>query len=112
MGNGTLVVMVVFIEMFLHYFPWRMILHGKKLPRLLAYGLGVLGLMGPFTAWLMERGNQEIAIMLWVVICAGGLAVGLLYLFDWVVNLVWARHECEQRERLLQEQLDGKSKPA
>jgi hypothetical protein len=111
-SNGILVVMVVFIEMFLHYFPWRMILHGKELPRLLAYGLGVLGLMGPFTAWLMERGDQGIAIMLWEVVCAGGLAVGLLYLFDWVINQVWAKHESEQRERLLQEQLDGKGKSA
>lgn len=111
-SNDILVVVVVFIEMFLHYFPWRMVLHGRELPRLLAYGLGVLGLMGPFTAWLIDRSNQGIAIMLWVVLCAGGLAVGLLYLLDWVINQVWSKRESEQRERLLQEQLDGKGKSA
>lgn len=111
MGNGVLVVVVVFIEMFLHYFPWRLIF-GKDLPRLLAYGFGVLGLMVPFTVWLLERGNQEIAIMLWLVLSAGGLAVGALYLFDWVIIQVWSKREAEQRERELMERLDGKSQSA
>ncbi len=111
MNNNVLVVVVVFIEMFEHYFPWRSIF-GKELPRLLAYVLGVLGLMVPFTAWLLERGNREIAIILWVVLSAGGLAVGALYLFDWLINQVWGKREAEQRERVLMEQLDGKSQSA
>jgi hypothetical protein len=111
MSNGVLVVVVVFVEMFLHYFPWRLIF-GKELPRLLAYGLGVLGLMVPFTVWLLEHGNNEIAIMLWMVLSAGGLAVGTLYLLDWVINLVWGKREAEQREQVLLEQLNGKGQSA
>jgi hypothetical protein len=108
MSKGAMVVMVVFIEMFLHYFPWRLILRGRELPRLIAYGLGALGLMGPFTAWLIEHGNIEIAITLWMILPAGGLAVGLLYLLDWMINQVWGKQEAEQREAALTERLDGK----
>lgn len=108
MSKGVLVVLVVFIEMFLHYFPWRLILRGRELPRLVAYGLGVLGLMGPFTAWLLERGDVEVVITLWIVLPAGGLAVGALYLFDWAITQAWGKRESEQRERALMEKLDGK----
>jgi len=89
-----------------------MILHGKKLPRLLAYGLGVLGADGSVHGMVdgtRQPGDCDYAVGGHLRRRSGS---GLLYLFDWVVNLVWARHECEQRERLLQEQLDGKSKPA
>lgn len=110
MSNVVLVILVVLAEMFLHYFPWRLVLRGKELPRLIAYGLGVLGLMGPFTAWLLERSHRDIAIMLWAVLSAGGLAVGALYLFDWTVNLMWRKREAEQLERARKEH--GKSKLA
>lgn len=64
------------------------------------------------TAWLIERGDTRIVIMLWLVLSAGGLAVGLLYLLDWVINQVWGKREAEQREQMLLEQRDGKSKSA
>jgi hypothetical protein len=112
MSDIVLVIMVVFVEMFLHYFPWRLILRGRELPRLAAYTLGVLGLMGPFTAWLIERGNGEIAMILWIVIVAGGAAVTLLYLLDWVITLAWGKRESEEREHALLGQRNGESESA
>ena len=111
MSDELLVVLVVFIEMFLHYFPWRLVLR-RDLPRLVAYMLGVLGMMGPFTAWLINHNDSQVATMLWLVLGAGGFAVASLYLLDWVIGQVWGKREAEQREQLLQEQRDGKSRPA
>src|SRR3990172_4310009 len=79
MNIVTLIALVVFIEAFLHYCPWRLILGGKDLPRVIAYMLGVLGLMVPFTAWLIENGELIIVRTLWLVIISGGLSVMVAY---------------------------------
>ena len=109
MSNVVLAILVVLAEMFLHYFPWRLVLRGHELPRLLAYGFGVLGLMVPFTAWLLERDYDKVAIMLWVVLSAGGLAVGLCWLFDWAINRIWKERERKALENLKRKR-NGKSK--
>jgi len=109
MNITALIVLVVFIEAFLHYFPWRLILAGKELPRVLAYMLGVLGLMVPFSAWLFENGEWIIVRTLWLVIVSGGLSVMAAYGLDKVLDLHWRVMESDQREKTLQEQLNGQS---
>lgn len=102
MNNTSLIVTVMILEGLLHYFPWKMLLRGRELPRVAAYILGVLGLMVPFTAWLWERGEMEIIQMLWMVIVAGGLMVLALYGLDHYTRLemrdLEAREERELRK--------------
>jgi hypothetical protein len=112
MNTGALVALTVFIEAFLHYFPWRKILRGRDLPRLAAYVLGVLGFMVPITVWLLEQHEFVILQVLWLAILAGGTSVLALYGLDHVVELDWRSRESEQREALMQEQRHGKGKPA
>jgi hypothetical protein len=99
MNVAVLVVLVVFIEIALHDFRWREVLLGRELPRPVAYALGVLGMMGPFTAWLLQKGETETALVLWLVIAAAGGSVLVCYAIDWVTNLLWIARESGQREQ-------------
>jgi hypothetical protein len=96
-----LFVLVAFIEGFLHYFRWKHLLQGAELPRPVAYILGVLGLMVPFSLWLYEQHDIRVLVVLWGVILAGGIAVILCYFIDWVVDLIWDKRQALQRERAL-----------
>lgn len=100
MSERDLIVIVVAVEFGLHYFPWRMLppLRGKELPRLAAYVLGMLGMMVPFTLWLMDHGESEIVTILWMVICAAGLAVFGLYGLDRYLDLDMSDVEHKERE--------------
>ena len=60
--------------------------------------LGVCGLMIPFTAWLYERGEIEVAVRLWMVIVAGGVSVLALYGLDAIKDLYWKEREASERE--------------
>ncbi len=95
----TLIALVMMGEAFLHYFPWMKLLKGKDLPRVPAYALGVLGLMVPFSMWLLEQGEVEILKVLWMVIIAGGLSVLALYGLDRYIELEWRDIEASERER-------------
>lgn len=108
MNTRDLLIMVIAIEIGLHYFPWRLAL-GRKLPRLAAYTLGLLGMMGPLSAWLMDRGLYEIMQVLWMVVVAAGLTVFAVYGFDHYLELSRRSVEAEQREQLLRELADGKA---
>ena len=110
MNVSAMVALVALSEAFLHYFPWRLILRGRELPRLVAYIMGVLGLMGPFTAWLIQEGEWIIVSNLWAVILAGGISVLTLYGLDHVLSLEWKVREGIDRERLLKDEIDGQSK--
>ena len=94
-----LVLFVMITELGLHYFPWRMLLRGKKLPRLAAYTLGLLGMMGPFTGWLWQIGEYEVIKMLWAVIMAAGLTVFALYGLDHYLDLIMKDIESVEREK-------------
>jgi len=100
MNNISLIVTVMISEGLLHYFPWKMLLRGKELPRVAAYALGVLGLMAPFTAWLWERGEMEIIRMLWMVIVAGGLVVLVSYGLDHYLKLEMRDLEAREERSL------------
>ncbi len=82
-----------------HYFPWGMLLH-HKLPRLAAYVLGVLALIGPLSAlyafWIRfqpEIGGRFYLGALWAVVGAGGAAVLICYALDHVLERMALAHE-------------------
>lgn len=94
-----LVLFVMITELGLHYFPWRMLLRGKKLPRLAAYTLGLLGMMVPLTVWLWQIGELEIIKALWMVIVAAGMTVFSLYGLDHYLELIMKDIEATEREK-------------
>ena len=98
MSLWTLIVLVMLAEAFLHYFPWRMLLRGKVLPRLAAYTLGSLGMMGPLTGWLWQIGEFEVIQALWLVVCAAGLTIFALYGLDHYLDLIMKDIEATERE--------------
>jgi hypothetical protein len=108
MGITELIVIVVLSELGLHYFPWRMLI-GRKLPRLGAYTLGLLGMMVPLSAWLMVRSEIEILQTLWIVNCAAGMTVFALYGLDHYLELQRRDIEAGLREQVMTNML--KSKP-
>ena len=99
MSLWILIVLVMLAEAFLHYFPWRMLLKGRELPRLAAYTLGLLGMMVPLTAWLWQTGEYEIIKALWLVICSAGLIVFALYGLDHYLDLIMKDIEATEREQ-------------
>lgn len=94
-----LVLFVMITELGLHYFPWRMLLRGKKLPRLAAYTLGLLGMMGPLTVWLLQIGELEVIKALWMVIVVAGMTVFALYGLDHYLELIMKDIESVEREK-------------
>ena len=95
----TLIVMVILTEFGLHYFPWRVLCRGNELPRLAAYTLGLLGMMGPLTAWLWALGEIVVIQTLWVVIVSAGLTVFAAYGLDHYLELIMKDIEASERER-------------
>ena len=98
MNLWVLVALVMTTELGLHYFPWRILLRGRELPRLAAYTLGSLGMMVPFTAWLWQTGEYEVIKALWLVVCAAGLMVFALYGLDHYLDLIMKDIEATERE--------------
>lgn len=98
MNDFSLIAIAMLAEGFLHYFPWRQFLKGRDLPRPIAYALGVIGLMLPFTIWLYEHGEIDTIVRLWMVIVAGGIAVLALYGIDAIKDLYWKEREASERE--------------
>ncbi len=94
-----LLALVMMAELGLHYFPWKLLLRGRELPRVAAYTLGMLGLMLPFSAWLLKRSEIEIIQVLWMVVVAGGLTVFALYGLDRYIELEWRNIEAIEREQ-------------
>ncbi len=90
------------IQMVLHWFPWRMIM-GHGIPRILAYILGVLGIVLPLSALFIQW--QQVGVVpdewqhllaLWACVLSSGLAVIAAYGFDWVLNRVRKSYEHEE----------------
>ncbi len=99
-----LVVIVVLVELGLHYFPWRMLIR-RKLPRLAAYTLGLLGIMVPFSLWLMDRDEIEILQTMWIVIISAGFTVFALYGLDRYFDLERKDVEAGQIEVMLKKMI-------
>lgn len=99
MNLGVLIALVMISELGLHYFPWRMLLRGKELPRLAAYTLGSLGMMVPLSTWLWQSGEFEVIKALWLVVCSAGLMVFALYGLDHYLDLIMKDIEATEREK-------------
>jgi hypothetical protein len=95
-----LVALAMAAELGLHYFPWRLMFKGRDLPRVVAYMLGVCGLMVPFSLWLWMDGEAEIIPALWLFIAAGGLTVLGLYGLDHLLDLEMRDIETQEKEAL------------
>lgn len=100
MDLRELIVIVALVEFGLHYFPWRMLIR-RKLPRLAAYTLGLLGIMVPFSLWLMDRNEIEILQTMWIVIITAGFTVFALYGLDRYFDLERRDVEAGQIEVML-----------
>lgn len=110
MTEGWLFTSVFLAEALLHYIRWVEVLMGRKLHPTLAYIIGVLGLMVPFTFWLVEmpRDHMVIAVVLWKTIVSGGASVLICYGVDALVDDKWkSKHKIEQLE--LQVKVNDKS---
>lgn len=99
-----LIVIVGLAQLGLHYFPWRMLI-GRKLPRLAAYTLGLLGIMVPFSLWLMDRNDIEILQTMWIVIISAGFTVFALYGLDRYFHLERKDVEAGQVEAMLKKMI-------
>lgn len=108
MGTRELIVIVALTQLGMHYFPWRMLI-GKELPRLAAYTLGLLGMMVPFSVWLIDHSETDVFHTLWTVIIAAGLMVFALYGFDHYLDVNSRAAEAEERESIYRE-ANGKEK--
>jgi hypothetical protein len=97
----TLIILVMLVEALLHYFPWRMLLKGKELPRLMAYTFGLLGMMVPLSVWLWRTGEVLVLQTLWVVIVSAGLAVFALYGLDHYLDVAMQNTEVKEQVKLL-----------
>lgn len=95
-----LIVIVALVELGMHYFPWRMLIR-RKLPRLAAYTLGLLGIMVPFSLWLMDRNEIEILQTMWIVVISAGITVFALYGLDRYFDLERRDAEAGQMEVML-----------
>jgi hypothetical protein len=102
MSDLTMLVLIGFIEGFLHY-AFRKEIFGKDLPRPAAYTLGTLGLMVPFTFWLLEHSYGDVAVVLWEVLVAGGAVVVLCYVVDWAYATAVSLRESKVREQVATE---------
>lgn len=100
MNLWILIVMVMMAEGLLHYFPWKMLLRGRKLPRLAAYTLGLLGMMGPLTVWLWDRNEVEVIQTLWAVTVSAGITVFALYGLDHYLDLIMRDIEATEERAL------------
>lgn len=85
------------IQMVQHWFPWRMAL-GGELHRVLAYVLGVLGIVLPLTVlyWNLEQTRGLHVLALWACVTASGMAVMGAYGLDWLLNRVRKSYEHEE----------------
>lgn len=109
MSVRDIVIIVILVELGLHYFPWRMLIR-RKLPRPVAYTLGLGGIMVPFSLWLMDRDQIEILQTMWIVIISAGFTVFALYGLDRYLDLEKKEVEAGQVEvmlkKLIKEVLD------
>lgn len=104
MSIGAVIAIVMLAELGLHYFPWRLIVKGE-LPRIVAYVLGVLGLMIPFTLWLWANRELDVIFTLWLVIGAGGLMVMALYGLDKWLSTQQDLKDATEREQVMSQKV-------
>jgi hypothetical protein len=82
--TGFVIIILLALE---HYFPWELIFK-RKLPRLIAYIIGVLGLAIPLSMlywyWVIKPPENVYAyiLALWCIVISGGISVIGSYILD------------------------------
>lgn len=68
-----------------HYFPWRFWFRRGRLPRLLAYSLGLCAILLPATvaAWFAAGSITDALILLWLAAGSAGSGTLLPWWYDW-----------------------------
>jgi hypothetical protein len=114
MNEGWLIATVFFIEVSLHFICDTEKLLGRKLHPIIAYVLGMLAVMVPFSFWLLEYGDcgrMHVFWALWKTIVAAGVAVLLSYGVESITDLLWKERHATERETILADQVkNAKSK--
>jgi hypothetical protein len=79
-----------------HYFPWRFWFKSGRLPRLLAYVLGLCSILLPATiaAWFAATTVAETLGLLWLAAASAGVGTLLAWWYDWH-NRVELQHKDE-----------------
>src|SRR5689334_5648918 len=85
------------LQWVLHWFPWRMLLR-RDLPRLLAYILGMLGIILPVSGLFIYQQAWNSLIALWAVVIASGVATVKAYGLDWLLNRITLSYESQELE--------------
>ena len=106
-GIGSLVAGLIMLA--LHWFPWQALL-GKKLPRLAAYILGLLGIALPLTAMLCIWSDWQALLAMWIVAVAAGVATASGYAIDHWMDLRIRSSVAERETRALKEGLHVKDR--
>ena len=83
---GLMALVVALVIVVEHYLPWERML-GRRLPRLVAYTLGLLAVAVPVTGWLLAHDMGLAALALWVAIVTAGLATVACYALDTILTL-------------------------
>ena len=68
-----------------HYFPWRFWFRRGRLPRLLAYGIGLLSILIPSTVAMLFAAQTvgDAAGLLWLAALSAGVGTACCWWYDW-----------------------------
>ncbi len=85
-----------------HYVPWRHWFKSGRLPRLLAYGVGLLSVLLPVTlaAWLAAVTVGDALGLLWLAACSAGTGTAIPWFVDWQRRIELAHQDEAERESL------------
>lgn len=67
-----------------HYFPWRYFFRRGRLPRLAAYALGVLAILGPATVAMLLAAQtvEQAAGLLWLSVASAAIGTAVPWWHD------------------------------
>ena len=84
-----------------HYFPWRFWFKRGRLPRLLAYVLGLLSIILPVSvALLFVATALDALILLWLAAASAGLGTLIPWWWDWHNRTELQRQDAAERDAL------------
>ena len=87
---------------FAHYFPWRHFFKDGKLPRLYAYGAGLLSVLLPATIAALAAAVTvaDAVALLWLAAGSAGLGTLIPWWYDWTKRAEYTAADEAERESL------------
>ena len=87
---------------FAHYFPWRHFFKDGKLPRLYAYGAGLLSVLLPATIAALAAAVTvaDAVALLWLAAISAGLGTLIPWWYDWTKRAEYTAADEAERESL------------